>query len=111
MYFLSAEEMKNFARQWVDPTMNISGLLLVTIVHIAVTVGVVLGVVTTWISGLVLAAVSIALTFTFLFILWTCSKRLEISKKVIVSGFWCITLTCPFVQVFSSLVGNSVNFM
>lgn len=71
-----SEEMKNFARQWVDPSLKLSSLLFVTVFHIALIAGVILGLATlSWVAGLIVASCVFFLIFTFLMILWCFGKR------------------------------------
>ncbi|KAL0272477.1 UNVERIFIED_CONTAM: hypothetical protein PYX00_005429 [Menopon gallinae] len=72
------EEMKNFARQWVDPSLKLSSLLFVTVFHIALIAGVILGLATfSWIAGVAFASGIFFLIFTFLLILWCFGKRYD----------------------------------
>ena len=68
--------MKNFARQWVDPSLKLSSLMFLTVFHVAIAVGVTVGVATdSWIAGVIMASSVFVLTFAFLIILWCCGKR------------------------------------
>ncbi|XP_014244027.1 kinase D-interacting substrate of 220 kDa B isoform X2 [Cimex lectularius] len=70
------EEMKNFARQWMEPIIHFSWLLLVILGHISVIVGLVLGLVTySWITGISVATGLIIFSYTLLVLLWYSSQR------------------------------------
>ncbi|KAK6637747.1 hypothetical protein RUM44_008169 [Polyplax serrata] len=75
------EEMKNFARQWVDPSLKLSSLLIVTVFHITLLLAVIVTLVSSsWLAGVITLIVSFFLMFTFLLILWCCGKRSLISR-------------------------------
>ncbi|KAG8319111.1 hypothetical protein J6590_098338 [Homalodisca vitripennis] len=70
------EEMKNFARQWVDPTFQFSWLLMAIIVHLAALSGTVVSLsLTHWLPGIVVIFTLLILTYTFLAVVWYGSNR------------------------------------
>ncbi|CAB0040958.1 unnamed protein product [Trichogramma brassicae] len=61
------EEMKNFARHWLDPTFEFSTLLFLVILHISLIFGVILGLFTqSWIAGLASGVGLVVLTYLLL---------------------------------------------
>lgn len=73
---LYLEEMKNFARQWVDPVFQFSSLLFLVVVHTAILTGVVIGLaVRSWIIGVCSGGGLVLLCYTFLVLVWYCSQR------------------------------------
>ncbi|KAK7871770.1 hypothetical protein R5R35_014036 [Gryllus longicercus] len=72
------EEMKNFAKQWVDPVFQFSSLLLAVVVHVALMVGVLCGLLAhSWIVGTSTAGAIIILAYTFLLVIWYGSHRYD----------------------------------
>ncbi|XP_049858446.1 kinase D-interacting substrate of 220 kDa B isoform X1 [Schistocerca gregaria] len=72
------EEMKNFARQWIDPVFQFSSLLLAVVVHILLMTGVVVGLVSgQWVAGVSTAAALLILIYTFLVVIWYGSQRYD----------------------------------
>ncbi|XP_023721158.1 kinase D-interacting substrate of 220 kDa B isoform X5 [Cryptotermes secundus] len=72
------EEMKNFARQWVDPVFQFSSLLLLVIVHTALLAGMVIGLaVRSWIIGVCSGGGLVLLCYTFLILVWYGSQRYD----------------------------------
>ncbi|XP_069672913.1 kinase D-interacting substrate of 220 kDa B isoform X3 [Periplaneta americana] len=72
------EEMKNFARQWVDPVFQFSSLLLLVVVHTALLTGVVIGLaVKSWIIGICTGGGLVLLCYTFLVLVWYGSQRYD----------------------------------
>lgn len=70
------EEMKNFARQWVDPIFQFSWLLLAIIAHFALIIGLIIGlVVGVWLVGIIVAATLFILSYTFLVLIWYGGQR------------------------------------
>jgi len=73
---LSLEEMKNFARQWVDPVFQFSSLLFFVVVHTAILTGMVIGLgVRSWIIGVCSGGGLVLLCYTFLVLVWYCNQR------------------------------------
>ncbi|KAJ9575076.1 hypothetical protein L9F63_007737, partial [Diploptera punctata] len=72
------EEMKNFARQWMDPVFQFSSLLLLVIVHFALIVGMIVGLaVQSWLIGVCSGGGLIILCYTFLVLVWYGSQRYD----------------------------------
>ncbi|XP_021938085.1 kinase D-interacting substrate of 220 kDa isoform X3 [Zootermopsis nevadensis] len=72
------EEMKNFARQWVDPVFQFSSLLLLVIVHTALLAGMVIGLaVRSWIIGVCSGGGLVLFCYTFLILVWYGSQRYD----------------------------------
>lgn len=90
---LSLEEMKNFARQWVDPVFQFSSLLFLVVVHTAILIGMVIGLaVRSWIIGVCLGGGLVLLCYTFLVLVWYCSQRYVTCQSIFagVSHAGCI---------------------
>lgn len=74
LYFI--DEMKNFAREWVDPIFQFTSLLFLVNLHIAVIIGIIVGLcLQNWIIGLTVAGAVLAIIYTFLALVWFASKR------------------------------------
>ena len=70
------EEMKNFARQWIDPVFQFSPLLFVVTAHVALLSGVTLGLaLQSWIIGLASGVAIISIVYVFLVLVWYANKR------------------------------------
>jgi ankyrin repeat-rich membrane spanning protein len=70
------EEMKNFARQWVDPVFQFSSLLLLVVVHTALLAGMAIGLAArSWIIGVCSGGGLVLLCYTFLILVWYGSQR------------------------------------
>ncbi|XP_033219182.1 kinase D-interacting substrate of 220 kDa isoform X2 [Belonocnema kinseyi] len=70
------EEMKNFARHWIDPVFQFSSLLFVVVSHVSVLIGVTLGLaLQSWIIGLSTGAGLIVLVYVFLVLIWHFNKK------------------------------------
>jgi hypothetical protein len=77
-FFLSLclEEMKNFARHWVDPVFQFSSLLFLVVVHTAILTGIAVGLADrSWIAGVCSGGGLVLLCYTFLVLVWYCSQR------------------------------------
>ena len=75
-YFSLADEMKGFARQWIEPQLNFSFILFVVLVHLATLIGVITGVASdSWIAGLATGGGSFAFLVTFLLIVYFGTER------------------------------------
>jgi hypothetical protein len=72
MIFLnSSDEMKGFARQWIEPQLQFSVVLCIMVLHIATLFGVILGVsLDSWIAGLATGGGCFFLMVTFLYIVY-----------------------------------------
>ncbi|XP_046594965.1 kinase D-interacting substrate of 220 kDa B isoform X6 [Neodiprion lecontei] len=65
------EEMKNFARQWMDPVFQFSSLLFLVVVHVSLLIGVILGLsLQSWIIGLAIGVTFIVVLYVFLLLVW-----------------------------------------
>lgn len=68
--------MKNFAREWVDPTFTFTSLIFLLFLHIALIFGTIIGLsLVSWIYGLVAGGIIFVLCYMFLFGIWFASKR------------------------------------
>ncbi|XP_034949569.1 kinase D-interacting substrate of 220 kDa B isoform X2 [Chelonus insularis] len=72
------EEMKNFARQWIDPVFQFSTLLLVVVMHISVLIGTIAGLaVQSWILGVALGVSVLTTVYIFLGLVWYANNRYD----------------------------------
>ncbi|KAK4875156.1 hypothetical protein RN001_011578 [Aquatica leii] len=72
------DEMKNFAREWVDPIFQFTSLLFIAILHIAIIIGVIGGLaIQNWIFGISLAVGVLAIVYIFLGLIWFAGKRYD----------------------------------
>lgn len=72
------DEMKNFARQWVDPVFHFSVLLFIFIIHVSVLFGVIIGLaLLNWLVGLITCIVLLILGYSILFLLWVISHKYD----------------------------------
>ncbi|KAH0569139.1 kinase D-interacting substrate of 220 kDa B isoform X2 [Cotesia glomerata] len=70
------EEMKNFAKQWIDPAFQFSTLLLIVIFHISVLIGVTVGLtLLSWIIGVIVGASLFTLAYSVLGLTWYANKH------------------------------------
>ncbi|KAK1129938.1 hypothetical protein K0M31_019633 [Melipona bicolor] len=70
------EEMKNFARQWMDPVFQFSFLLFIIVTHVSLLVGITIGLaLQSWIVGLACGISLIFITYAFLILVWYANKR------------------------------------
>lgn len=77
--------MKNFAREWVDPTFQFTLLLFFVIVHISAILGIVIGLsVRNWVVGVSVGVSFIVFCYTFLTLTWYASKRYENKRNFLV---------------------------
>lgn len=68
--------MKNFARQWREPGLGFSWVLLALLGHFALLIGLVAGLASfSWVVGLSIAITIILMTYITLAILWCGSHR------------------------------------
>lgn len=68
--------MKNFARQWLDPTFQFSWLLLAITCHLCLFLGIVVSLLMQyWLHGTLVVLVIFLLTYTFLAVVWYGSNR------------------------------------
>lgn len=71
-----SEEMKAFARHWVDPTFQFSWLLLAILGHLALLLGTIVSLLSrSWLSGPLVALAKCFLVYTFLFLVWYGGNR------------------------------------
>lgn len=71
-----SEEMKNFARQWMDPVFQFTSLLFVATVHVSLLVGVILGLaLRSWIIGLSVGVSLVFAIYAFLVLVWYANQR------------------------------------
>ncbi|XP_076230105.1 ankyrin repeat-rich membrane spanning isoform X1 [Nomia melanderi] len=90
------EEMKNFARQWIDPVFQFSFLLFVVVSHVSLLVGITIGLaLQSWIVGLVCGISLIVITYTFLILIWYANKRYD--------WYWPYNFTVALTTKLNSL--------
>ena len=71
-----SDEMKGFARQWIEPQLQFSLVLSIMVLHIATLFGVIMGVsLDSWIAGLATGGGCFFLIVTFLYIVYWGSER------------------------------------
>ncbi|KAG5884855.1 hypothetical protein JTB14_036089 [Gonioctena quinquepunctata] len=72
------EEMKNFAREWVDPVFQFTVLLFIVLVHIGLIIGTIVGLSTRdWIVGTSIALGFVLLAYLTIASIWFASKRYD----------------------------------
>nr|XP_033335869.1 kinase D-interacting substrate of 220 kDa isoform X2 [Megalopta genalis] len=90
------EEMKNFARQWIDPVFQFSFLLFVVVSHMSLLVGVTIGLaLQSWITGLSCGLGLIVITYAFLILIWYANKRYD--------WYWPYNFTVALTTKLNSL--------
>lgn len=68
--------MKGFARQWIEPQLQFSVVLLIVVLHVAALLGVIMGVsLDSWIAGVATGGGSFFLIVTFLYIVYWGTER------------------------------------
>ncbi|XP_072767062.1 uncharacterized protein Arms isoform X2 [Anoplolepis gracilipes] len=72
------EEMKNFARQWIDPVFQFSTLLFLVVAHVSLVVGLTIGLaLQSWIIGLSCGISLLIIVYIFLLLIWYANKRYD----------------------------------
>ncbi|XP_015838726.1 kinase D-interacting substrate of 220 kDa B isoform X2 [Tribolium castaneum] len=72
------EEMKNFAREWVDPVFQFTSLMFLVLLHLSLIVGTIVGLsVQSWIIGLSTAVAFLLISYIFLALVWFANKRYD----------------------------------
>ncbi|XP_011499343.1 PREDICTED: kinase D-interacting substrate of 220 kDa isoform X2 [Ceratosolen solmsi marchali] len=72
------EEMKNFARQWLDPSFQFSSLLFLIITHTSLLIGVIIGLICqSWITGLISGGSLVIFIYLFLLLIQYANKRYD----------------------------------
>ncbi|XP_043269211.1 kinase D-interacting substrate of 220 kDa B isoform X3 [Venturia canescens] len=90
------EEMKNFARQWMDPVFQFSSLLFVVTAHVSLLIGVTVGLaLQSWIIGVASGVAIISIVYIFLFIVWYANKRYD--------WYWPYNFTVALTTKLNSL--------
>ncbi|KAL0100895.1 hypothetical protein PUN28_019347 [Cardiocondyla obscurior] len=90
------EEMKNFARQWIDPVFQFSSLLFLVVAHISLLVGVTLGLaLQSWIIGLSSGISLLVIVYIFLVLVWYANKRYD--------WYWPYNLTVELTTKLNAL--------
>ncbi|XP_076752387.1 ankyrin repeat-rich membrane spanning isoform X2 [Xylocopa sonorina] len=90
------EEMKNFARQWIDPVFQFSFLLFVVITHVSLLVGITIGLaLQSWVIGLACGICLILITYIFLILVWYANKRCD--------WYWPYSFTVALTTKLNSL--------
>ncbi|XP_015439222.1 PREDICTED: kinase D-interacting substrate of 220 kDa [Dufourea novaeangliae] len=90
------EEMKNFARQWIDPVFQFSFLLFVVVSHVSLLVGITIGLaLQSWIAGLACGISLIITTYAFLILIWYANKRYD--------WYWPYNFTVALTTKLNSL--------
>lgn len=70
------DEMKGFARQWIEPQLHFSFILFIVLLHLATLIGVITGVASdSWIAGLATGCGSFAFLVTFLLTVYWGTER------------------------------------
>jgi ankyrin repeat-rich membrane spanning protein len=76
LIFFIADEMKSFARQWLNPVFEWNILILIVVLCFASVVGVIAGLsLQNWIVGVGFASGITMFIHTFLFCVWFSSRR------------------------------------
>ncbi|XP_076390426.1 ankyrin repeat-rich membrane spanning isoform X2 [Megachile rotundata] len=90
------EEMKNFARQWIDPVFQFSFLLFVVVTHVSLLVGTTIGLaLQSWVVGLACGISLILITYIFLILVWYANKRYD--------WYWPYNFTVALTTKLNSL--------
>ncbi|XP_061940332.1 kinase D-interacting substrate of 220 kDa isoform X3 [Apis cerana] len=90
------EEMKNFARQWIDPVFQFSFLLFIVVTHVSLLVGITIGLaLQSWIIGLACGISLIFITYVFLILVWYANKRYD--------WYWPYSFTVALTTKLNSL--------
>ncbi|KMQ97513.1 kinase d-interacting substrate [Lasius niger] len=90
------EEMKNFARQWIDPVFQFSSLLFLVAVHISLVVGLIIGLtLQSWIIGLSCGISLLVIVYIFLLLVWYANKRYD--------WYWPYNLTVALTTKLNAL--------
>ncbi|CAH1185599.1 unnamed protein product [Phyllotreta striolata] len=72
------DEMKNFAREWVDPVFQFSMLLFVILLHVAVVTATVVGLSSrSWVGGVSFSVAFLFLSYVVLAMIWFASKKYD----------------------------------
>lgn len=73
---LLAEEMQNFARQWVDPVFQFTWILFLSVIHVAMVFGLVVGLLTfSYVAGVSVTAAVFIIAYCLAFLIWYSGKR------------------------------------
>ncbi|XP_051176452.1 kinase D-interacting substrate of 220 kDa isoform X4 [Leptopilina boulardi] len=90
------EEMKNFARPWIDPAFQFSSLLFLVITHVVLLIGITHGLaLQSWIIGLSVGIGLIFLVYIFLILIWYANKRYD--------WYWPYNFTVALTTKINSL--------
>nr|XP_012226801.1 PREDICTED: kinase D-interacting substrate of 220 kDa isoform X4 [Linepithema humile] len=90
------EEMKNFARQWIDPVFQFSSLLFLVVAHISLLVGITIGLLLqSWIIGLSCGISLLVIVYIFLILVWYANKRYD--------WYWSYNLTMALTTKLNAL--------
>ncbi|XP_070172174.1 kinase D-interacting substrate of 220 kDa B isoform X3 [Polyergus mexicanus] len=90
------EEMKNFARQWIDPVFQFSSLLFLVVAHISLVVGLIIGLtLQSWIIGLSCGISLLFIVYIFLLLVWYANKRYD--------WYWPYNLTVGLTTKLNAL--------
>ncbi|XP_018313047.1 kinase D-interacting substrate of 220 kDa isoform X3 [Mycetomoellerius zeteki] len=90
------EEMKNFARQWIDPVFQFSSLLFLVAAHVSLLVGITLGLaLQSWIIGLSSGISLLVVVYIFLILVWYANKRYD--------WYWPYNLTVELTTKLNAL--------
>ncbi|KYN04118.1 hypothetical protein ALC62_04883 [Cyphomyrmex costatus] len=90
------EEMKNFARQWIDPVFQFSSLLFLVVIHVSLLVGITLGLgLQSWIIGLSSGISLLVVIYIFLILVWYANKRYD--------WYWPYNLTVALTTKLNAL--------
>ncbi|XP_066998257.1 kinase D-interacting substrate of 220 kDa B [Anabrus simplex] len=90
------DEMKNFARQWVDPVFQFSSLLFIAVVHSALATGTAVALASdNWIIGVSSGGAFVLLAYTFLVLVWFGIQRYD--------WYWAYNFNVYLSQKMNSL--------
>ncbi|XP_018338042.1 PREDICTED: kinase D-interacting substrate of 220 kDa isoform X2 [Trachymyrmex septentrionalis] len=90
------EEMKNFARQWIDPVFQFSSLLFLVVAHVTLLMGITLGLaLQSWIIGLSSGISLLVVVYIFLILVWYANKRYD--------WYWPYNLTVALTTKLNAL--------
>ncbi|CAH0555430.1 unnamed protein product [Brassicogethes aeneus] len=72
------EEMKNFAKEWVDPVFQFTTLLFLILLHITLSLGTIFGLsFQSWVIGVSVGVTALIVVYMFLALTWFASKRYD----------------------------------
>lgn len=88
--------MKNFARQWLDPTFQFTSLLFVVILHFGIIIGTIAGVsILNWTVGVSVFGFVVLISYLFLGLMWFLNKKYDWD--------WCYSFIVKLTRKMNSL--------